>query len=122
MKSIQSLMLLLLIGLPLGAVQASPDIDDVTMDVISDDNPDEVMHDIELPDDSDLEGRDEDHNDDDRHGPGHVDDDGHDNDDEYENEEEHEEEIENEIENEIEDEREDEPEDRGFEDDGTPRT
>ncbi len=100
MKHIQSLMLLLLIGLPFGAVYADPDMDDVTMDVVTGDHPDEITHDIDLPDDSDLEGRED-------HGPGHVDDDedhapGHvDDDDDRENEDE--------IENE--DDREDERED-----------
>ena len=96
MKLIQSLMLLLFIGLPLGAIQAAPDMDDVTMEIVPDDDPSEVMHDIDLPDDADLEGRD-DHgtiDDDDDHGPGHMDDDENENEDEMENEDEREDERE----------------------------
>ncbi len=98
MKHIQSLMLLLLIGLPFGAVYADPDMDDVTMDVVTGDHPDEITHDIDLPDDSDLEGR-EDHgpghvDDDEDHAPGHVDDDDRENEDEIENEDDREDERE----------------------------
>ncbi len=61
MKLLKSIMFMLFIGLPFSFAQASTDLDDVTMDVVHENEPDEVVHDIELPHDADIEGREDDH-------------------------------------------------------------
>ena len=117
MSLIKSLLFLIMAALPISTVFASPDLDDITMDVVSDNDPAEVAHEIELPDDADIEGRDErddDHSD--RKETGKESE--HEKETEKENEVEREVEVEkeNEIEKEIEIEQEVEIEDKESED------